>query len=129
MKGKESASLKEIDSPKGRRIIEIENLKGTTITQSSNGWPHIPLLPESLKPNEDITNRINSSRVSLEKSETITESIPESNAWKSTQRMEMTLSTILATVQQQEAQIRVSGFYKINFCLSVIFFFYNSLGT
>lgn len=96
VKGKESASLKEIDSLKGN-------------VQSSNGWPHIPLLPESLKPNEDLTNRINS-RVSLEKSETITENIPESNTWKSTQRMEMTLSTILATVQQQEAQIRVNKF-------------------
>ena len=86
-------------------LKEIEGVKPNV--QSTNGWPHIPLVPESLtKRNDDLTNRINS-RVSLEKSETVTENIPESNAWKATQRVEMTLSTILATVQQQESQIRV----------------------
>lgn len=46
-------------------------------------------------------------RGSQEKCDTNTESLPDSNMWKLPQRIEITLSTILASVQEQEAQIRV----------------------
>ncbi|KAL0273960.1 UNVERIFIED_CONTAM: hypothetical protein PYX00_006513 [Menopon gallinae] len=92
VKGKETTPLKDMDV-----------IKATV--QSSNGWPHIPLLPESLKPNEDLTARI-SKRTSLDNAESRTDAIPETSPWKSNQKIEVALSAILASVQQQEAEIK-----------------------
>lgn len=51
---------------------------------------------------------------SQENCDTNGEVLPETTSWKPSQKIEITLSTILASVQQQEAQIRV-GLYHTAF--------------
>ncbi|KAK6618943.1 hypothetical protein RUM44_003324 [Polyplax serrata] len=75
---------------------EMDGLKSSV--QSNNGWPRLL----TMKCREGSAD----AGASQENCDTNGEVLPETTSWKPSQKIEITLSTILASVQQQEAQIR-----------------------